>query len=142
MSDLLDASVWLPLSAADHVHHQRARYYWNEEAAEEVAFCRATALALLRHLTNRQILGDRAMSGKAAWQAVETWLAVPEVTFLAEPAGVDELLRQWAEQFDLRSGRWSDAYLAAFAVSTNCRLVSFDGDFRRFSGLQWLHLRP
>ena len=69
MRDLLDASVWLPLSAPDHVHYARAKRYWDEESADELVFCRVTALALLRHLTSSKILGDAALDGRAAWCA-------------------------------------------------------------------------
>lgn len=142
MPDLLDASVWLPLSAPDHVHHARARRYWEEEAAGEVAFCRVTALALLRHLTSPRILGDAALDGAAAWRALGTWLAVPRVTFRGEPAGVDGLLGSWASRLDLNSRHWTDAYLAAFAVAGGCRLVAFDSDFLMCPGIELLHLRP
>jgi len=140
MRDLLDASVWLPLSAPEHVHYPRARRYWDEESASELAFCRVTALALLRHLTNARILGDAALDGRAAWRALEAWLALPHITLLAEPPGLGELLAQWAGKHDLRAGQWTDAYLAAFAVASGCRLVAFDGDFHRYQGLEFLHL--
>jgi len=45
LPDLLDASVWIALSAPEHVHDARARRYWDEEAADDLVFCRATALA-------------------------------------------------------------------------------------------------
>lgn len=118
MRDLLDASVWLPLSAPEHAHYHRARRYWDVESASELAFCRVTALALLRHLTNTTILGSAALDGGAAWEALETWLSVPQVTLLPEPPGVDELLAQWARKLDLRTGQWTDAYLAAFAAAS------------------------
>lgn len=35
---------------------------------------------------------------------------------------------------------WPEAYLVTFASATNLRLVSFDRDFARFPGLNWLHL--
>lgn len=142
MPDLLDASVWLPLSAPDHVHHARALRYWDEEAAQDLAFCRVTALALLRHLTNPRIMGESVLEGKAAWSAITTWLAVPGVLMLAEPPGLDDLLGHWSAEMDLRAGLWTDAYLAAFAAASGCRLVAFDGDFRRFPGLSFLHLVP
>ena len=142
MRDLLDASVWLPLSAPDHVHYSRARRYWDDEAAGELAFCRVTALALLRHLTSPRILGEAALDGRAAWRALETWLALPQITLLSEPAGLDELLGQWAGQLDLRAGKWTDAYLAAFVVASGCRLVAFDRDFRRYPAVEFLHLQP
>ncbi|MGH9326232.1 MAG: TA system VapC family ribonuclease toxin [Terriglobia bacterium] len=141
MRDLLDASVWLPLSAPDHVHYARARRYWDHEAGGELAFCRVTALALLRHLTSPRILGSAALDGTAAWNALRTWLALPRITVLNEPAGLDELLGQWAGRLDLRGGKWTDAYLAAFAAAGGCRLVAFDGDFLAFPGVEFLHLR-
>jgi len=141
MRDLLDASVWLPLSAPDHAHYLRARRYWDDEAASELAFCRVTALALLRLLTNPRIFGEAALDGGTAWRALETWLALPQITLLGEPAGLDELLGQWAGQLDLRAGKWTDAYLAAFAAASDCRLVAFDSDFHRYPGVEFLHLR-
>lgn len=141
MLDLLDASVWLPLSVPDHAHYARARRYWDEEAAEELAFCRLTSLALLRHLSNARILGDSALSGEAAWKALATWRSAG-TGYLEEPPGLDQVLEHWSGELDLRAGHWTDAYLAAFSVAAGCRLVSFDRDFRRYPGLLWLHLTP
>jgi toxin-antitoxin system PIN domain toxin len=142
MPDLLDASVWVALSTGDHSHYARSRRYWDEEASDELAFCRLTALALLRHLTSPRILGEEALDGSRAWRALTTWLAVPRITLLAEPPGLDEFLGRWSDQPDLRGGHWTDAYLAAFAAASGCRLVSFDSDFRRYPGVEFLHLIP
>ena len=101
-----------------------------------------TAMALLRLLTNPRILGEAALDGGAAWRALATWLALPQIILLGEPAGLDELLGQWAGQFDLRAGKWIDAYLAAFAAASGCRLVAFDHDFQGYPGVGFLHLRP
>ena len=138
--DLLDASVWLSLSVPDHVHHTRARRYWEREAADRVVFCRLTALALLRHLSNPRVLGKAALTGDAAWHALQRWLALPETALLPEPPGVDELLGAWSAELTLRAGDWTDAYLAAFARAAGCRLVAFDGDFHRYPGVMLLHL--
>ncbi|HEX4160304.1 MAG TPA: TA system VapC family ribonuclease toxin [Rhizomicrobium sp.] len=140
MPDLLDVSVWLPLSVPDHVHHARALRYWREEAGEETAFCRITALALLRHLSNPRIVGAGALGGAAAWRALKTWLSVPGVRLLAEPAGVDEWLERWSNTLNPRGGDWTDAYLASFAAASNCPLVAFDTDFRKYAGISFLHL--
>ena len=141
MPDLLDVSVWVPLSAPDHVHHTRARRYWDEEADNELAFCRVSALALLRHLTNPRILGEVALDGAAAWRALATWLSIPRIVLLSEPAALDEWLARWSGELDLRGGQWTDAYLAAFAAASGSRLVAFDADFRRYTGVEFLHLR-
>lgn len=140
MPDLLDVSVWLALSAPEHAHHARALQYWRTEADETLAFCRMTALAFLRLITNPRILGGAALDGGAAWGALETWLAQPGVELLAEPPGIDEWLARWSGDLDLRGGHWSDAYLAAFAAAGGCRLVTFDGDFHRYRGVPLLLL--
>lgn len=86
MPDLLDASVWVALSTGDHSHYARSRRYWDEEASDELAFCRLTALALLRHLTSPRILGEEALDGSRAWRALTTWLAVPRITLFCWPS--------------------------------------------------------
>jgi toxin-antitoxin system PIN domain toxin len=142
MPDLLDASVWLPLSMPDHIHHLRALRYWQEESSEEMAFCRVTALALLRHLTNPRIVGPGALDGAGAWRALKVWLSQPGVKMLGEPSALDEWLERWSTACDPRGGNWTDAYLAAFAAAGGCRLVAFDRDFHRYPGLAFLHLAP
>lgn len=64
----------MPFSAPGHVHRRRSRQSWHHEAAEELVFYRVTALAFLRHLTNRRVLGKAALDGAAAWRALATWL--------------------------------------------------------------------
>ncbi|HEX9894578.1 MAG TPA: TA system VapC family ribonuclease toxin [Gemmatimonadales bacterium] len=140
MADLLDASVWLPLSAAGHVHHGRARDYWANQSGDQIAFCRVTVLALLRHLTNRRIMGPDVQTAEQAWGIYERWREVPDVLHLSEPDGVDAQLAEWSETLKLESGHWTDAYLAAVAVSGGHRLVTFDADFKRYPNLEFLHL--
>ncbi len=142
MNDLLDASVWVPLCAPDHVHHERARRYWETEAAPRIAFCRVTALALLRHLTNPRIMQHAVQTSAAAWDTYEHWLALPEIAFLSDPPQLHDRLRQLSQSVNLGPALWTDAYLAAFAMAGGYRLVAFDADFRRFPGLDLLHLTP
>lgn len=140
MPDLLDASVWIALSAPGHVHHQRVRRYWDDESADELVFCRSTALALLRYLMNSRILGDAALDSATAWGVLKTWLAAPRVAFADEPTGMNELLERWSGELDLRGGHWTDAYLATFAAASGCRFVALDPDFRRYPAVAFLHL--
>lgn len=140
MADLLDASVWLPLSAAGHAHHDAAVAYWTEESAGEVVFCRVTMLALLRHLTNPRIMGPDVQTGAQAWGVYDRWLAVPGVGMVPEADGVEDLLAEWSATRNLRSAIWTDAYLAAFALAGDHRLVAFDADFDPFPGLDLLRL--
>ena len=139
-TDLLDANVWLALAAAAHAHHRRAAAYWETEAAGISAFCRVTQLAFLRHLTNKAIMGDQALSPAAAWKKLQEFLALPEVECLAEPAGLEERLGDFCNLGRTSPSLWTDAYLAAFAKCAGVRLVTFDRGFSRFRGLELLIL--
>lgn len=140
MPDLLDANIWISLSAPDHVHYKRARQYWDEEADRELFFCRITALALLRYLTNAKVLGNKAMGSAEAWQALHTWLKDPSVRYAHEPSGLDDWLGRWSLEKIIRSAAWTDTYLAAFAAAGRFRLVTFDSDFRNYPEIQTLYL--
>jgi toxin-antitoxin system PIN domain toxin len=142
MSDLLDANVWVALAAADHVHHEHALRYWQEESAESVSFCRVTALAFLRLVTNAHVMQHAVLTSGEAWALLQEWLRLPEVSFLNEPVGLDEQLGQFSRVMSIRPKLWTDAYLAAFAIAGNHRVVTFDGDFEKFSGLNLLLLQP
>ncbi len=98
-------------------------------------------MAYLRLLSNRSVAGSSALEGASAWRALQTWQSLPLVRWAHEPEGLDEFLRPWAEMLHLRGGDWTDAYLAAFSIAGGYRLVSLDADFRRFPGLDWLHLK-
>lgn len=113
------------------MHHRRALEYWEWGGAEELAFCRVTALALLRHLTNPRILGPAALDGGAAWRALVTWLEPPGVRLYGEPAGLDDWLASWSAELDLRDE----------CLPGRFRLVAFDDGFRRYRGVDFLHLR-
>ena len=129
-------------AAPDHVHHERARRYWEVEATDQLAFCRVTLLALLRHLTNPHIMRHAVQTCRAAWETVNRWLKLPEVVILRDPTGVDDALGRLSQTVDLGPALWTDAYLTAFAMAGSHRLVTFDKDFRRFPGLHLLLLSP
>jgi len=51
------------------------------------------------------------------------------------------LLKQLVSLNVTASNMISDAWLAAVALEHNARIISFDGDFARFPGLNWSHLQ-
>lgn len=132
--DLPDVNVWLALANADHVFHGRARQYWETLRPEGVAFCRITMLGFLRLVTNPKVMGGRPFTREEAWSAYGTFRSLPEVRFLEEPREIE--VRFADLEFPQRL--WTDAYLAAFAIAGNCRIVSFDADFRQFPRLEFL----
>ena len=134
--------MWLSLAVEAHVHHARARAYWEHEAAPACAFCRVTQLAFLWHLTNRTVMGEQVLAPSAAWKRRGEFLALPEVRCLSEPAGLDEQLGRFCGLGRASPNLWTDAYLAAFAKCAGLRLVTFDHAFSRFEELELLTLKP
>lgn len=138
--DLPDVNVWLALSFADHQHHQRAHRYWYEEAGERLAFCRVTALGFLRLSTNTSAMSGQPLTVPQAWQAYQAFRRLPEIVLIGEPEDCEAWLERWALGSRPTPRQWTDAYLAAVAMAEGLRVVSFDGDFTRFDGLDLLHL--
>ena len=142
LADLLDVNVWLSLSIPDHVHHVRAKRYWDTEAADLRVLNRVVALGILRLLTDARTFGTAALDAAAARRVLRSWLGMQRVTFAHDPPQLDDVLDDWAGSLDIRGRHWTDAYLAAFATAGGYRLVSFDAGFVRYPGLAWLHLQP
>lgn len=141
MTDLLDINVWLALVDKRHAHHLAASRYWEEDAAEALAFCRITSMGFLRLSTHPRALAN-PLSPQEAWIIYKQFLALPILRFLAEPPGLDDHFCALTCAPAFPHHLWTDAYLAAFSLAASCRLVSFDGDFQRFPGLDFLHIKP
>lgn len=140
--DLPDVNVWLALADADHAHHAAARRYWEAGEADELVFCRVTMLGLMRLATHPKVMHGRPWTASQAWKVWRGFSALPEVSLRPEPAGIGEILARLSDKPDFPQALWTDAYLAAVALAAGWRLVSFDGDFRRFPGLHFLRLDP
>lgn len=111
------------------------------EAAPAAAFCRVTHLAFLRLLTNRAIMAGQTLSPLAAWKKASDFLALPEVRFCVEPAGLEEQLAAFCVMGKTSPNLWTDAYLAAFARCAGFRLVTFDAGLAAFPKVDVLLLK-
>ncbi len=137
---LCDTNVWLALSLSDHMHHKVARD-WLETIEEpaSIQFCRATQLGLLRLLTNAAVLapyGNPPLTNKEAWAVYEAFAADDRIVLRTnEPTGVETRWKDLAVHSTASPKLWMDAYLAAFALSGGCRMVTTDTGFRKFSDL-------
>jgi len=98
-------------------------------------------LALLRLLTNREVMRNAPFTPDQAWLAYRSFLALPEVSFLPESSAAEPQMAAWSDSPAFVPDRWTDAWLAALSVSTRYRLVSFDADFRDFPGISFFHLK-
>jgi predicted nucleic acid-binding protein len=65
-----------------------------------------------------------------AWEAYDRWLADDAVSFVDEPSGLDRRFRALTRAKRAAPQAWADAYLAAFAETSQLTLVTFDRAFR------------
>ncbi len=142
---LCDNNVWLALALSRHVHHRRARD-WLDKVAEPgtILFCRATQQTFLRLLTNASVLGaygNPPLTNNEAWAAYQALLADDRIVFRAEePAELEVRWHEFARRDTASPKLWMDAYLAAFALASDCKMVTTDIAFRQFPGLDLLLL--
>ncbi len=135
-ASLIDANVWLALAVDAHVHHTTATSWFDGQAAGTRAFCRIMQLALLRHLTNVKIMGTaNVQTQEGAWRVFDAMSADPRVVFLDEPTGLGTVFKSLTQLSRPAHKRWTDAYLAAFALTIGIDVVTFDADLRGFTGL-------
>lgn len=125
--NLLDVNVWVSLTLQVHPHYLPAKQWLAQLGPQEqLSFCRQTQLGLLRVLTLQTIPGTLGLTQAEAWILYEAFLADPRVTFTDEPDGLQEIFRRLSFRDEVSPKRWADDYLAAFALSANLTLVTFD----------------
>ena len=143
-SDLCDVNVLVALAIERHGHHRAASAWLGDvHIPGGIVICRATQQGFLRLLTTASVVAPydfRPMSNDEAWARSETLLADDRLTVRAEPDGLDSLWRGFAARRSASPKLWMDAYLAAFAKAGGCRMVTTDGAFRQFTGLDLLVL--
>ena len=139
--DLPDVNVWLALSIKEHLHHAAATAYWSDLSLARIWFCRVTMLGLVRLLTQRAVAQQAVMTLNQAMDFYAEISALSNVGGVAiEPSEIEGILDKFVTS-ELAAKHLTDAYLAAFAVSSGLRLVTFDQDFERFHGLSLLRLK-
>ncbi|MBT5927037.1 MAG: PIN domain-containing protein [Verrucomicrobia bacterium] len=137
MQKFLDVNVWLPILWPKHTASQTAQE-WLSREKEMLVICRVVQLALLRHLTNSAILGEDVLSNANASKLLQDILNAGNCQFAEEPLELTSMFPKAGESTNSRRNVWTDAYLAAFAITGNYELVTFDRDFSRYRkmGLQ------
>jgi hypothetical protein len=123
-----DINVWIALTVESHVHHSRARA-WYESIGDSgrVFFSRITQLGLLRLLTAEAVMGpDEVMSQSEAWTTYDRWLEDDRISFLIEPPEIEPAFRALTQSAQAAPKDWADSYLAAFATAAQLTLVTFD----------------
>lgn len=145
---LPDVNFWLALILSKHIHHEAARkWLGSEDSRSSVCFCRATQQAFLRLLTTSAVFtpyGNTPLSNRDAWNLYAELKRDERIGYAEEPAGIEATWKILAMSAASSPKVWMDAYLAAFAVVGEMRLVTLDRGFRNFEtqGLDLLLLNP
>ena len=72
---------------------------------------------------------EEVLTQAQAWEAYDVWMEDSRVLFLNESSSLDAVFRSLSRVRYPNPKTWSDSYLAAFAVSSGLRLVTFDQAF-------------
>ncbi|MGH8288871.1 MAG: TA system VapC family ribonuclease toxin [Steroidobacteraceae bacterium] len=129
MTCIADANVLFPLLVQGHAAHERAMEWWQERADGAVGTCLLTRLAVLRLLSSRVAMnGDpvKPKEARAAWQQ----LADDPRSFQidSEPAIHEHRFATLVTGREPTPNLWTDAWLAALALSLDYELATFDHD--------------
>ncbi len=133
---LADVNTVLPLLVRDHEFYKPAQRWFDRLASNEAGLCRQVQLAVIRLLGNRHIMGDLAMPASTALRMLEQLLEDERISFVQEPELLDSVFPGFLNMPVPAAKLVSDAYLAAFAMASSRRMVTFDSGFRQFKGLE------
>ena len=131
-----DANVLLYAVNSASAHHEES-LEWLERSlagAEAVGFSWVVLLAFIRVSTNRSVLPEALDVDESTAQVLD-WLGAPAAVQLEPTARHAEVLRGLLLDSGTAGNLTTDAHLAALAVEHGGRVVSYDRDFGRFTGV-------
>jgi uncharacterized protein len=135
---VIDANLLIHAVNRDAPLHAPAKA-WLEQALsgrETVGLPWTVLLAFLR-LTTRPGLFRRPLPIPAALELIGSWLDRESVTLVHPGPRHYQLLSDLLMECGTGGNLTSDAHLAALAIEHGAQLCSLDGDFSRFSRLDW-----
>ena len=134
---LCDVNVIVALVHDAHEHSGIAND-WLESISRrrQVRLCRVSQLGFLRVITSPRVFGRYALRAVEAWSAFDTLISDDRFSYTEEPKDTELVFRELAEALQPGAVVGTDVYLAAFARAGEFEIVTFDGGFRRFSGLR------
>lgn len=137
---LPDVNLLIYAHNEDSEQFERANKWFKEllTGKESVCFCWETINGFIRISTNHRAMPN-PIPLQAAFSVIENWLNQPNVLFLTPTKDHLSRLRQIAETADAKGPLFTDAILAAFAITHNATIASTDRDFRLFDGLKLIN---
>jgi hypothetical protein len=126
-----DLNVWIALTYTKHVHYDFAQRWFSSLPEEaHLCFCRFTQIGFLRLITTQAVMREEVLSQAAAWELYDDWLSNGGVLYLEEPSSIEETFRSLTQSRNASPKDWADSYLAAFAMVSDLRFVTFDQAFQ------------
>jgi uncharacterized protein len=118
--------------------YEKAKAWWEGclTNQETIGLSWAVILGFVRIVTNRRIFKEPTLVSDAI-EAVESWLASPQVQVLHPGPDHARLVFGYLREVGTAGDLTSDAHLAALAREYQGIIHSADNDFARFSGLRW-----
>jgi len=118
--------------------YAKAKARWENclTSRETIGLSWAVILGFVRIVTNRRIFKEPT-SVSDAIEAVESWLASPQVQILHPGPDHAGLVFGYLHEVGTAGDLTTDADLAALAREYQGTIHSADTDFARFSGLRW-----
>jgi toxin-antitoxin system PIN domain toxin len=136
---LVDANVLLYAVNTDAAHHERSRH-WLDDAlsgADTVAFAWIALLAFVR-LSTKPELFPSPLGVEGAMDRVDAWLGAAPAVVIDPTVDHPRILRELLRPLGTGGNLVNDAHLAALSIEHRCGIVSFDNDFDRFPGVDWI----
>lgn len=143
MRCIADANVLLPLLIEGHPHQGPAGAWWEESDDGDIGLSLPVHMALLRLLTNSRVMGSSVLRPAQAWGVVGSLIDDPRIEVIEQvPAAHSAHWHHCVVRREPDPDLWTDAWLAAMALSHDCEMVTFDRGFRSFSKLKLRLLGP
>lgn len=136
MGALVDINVLVALLHARHLHSARA-VAWLASLDENhaIAICRVAQMGALRILTRPSVMKEDVKSAAEFWRGWTMLLEDDRFSRVDEPPGFESVWQTVTTRLRRGEVAETDAYLAAFALAGQHRLVSFDRGMKRFTGV-------
>lgn len=137
MTCIADANVLFPLLVQGHAAHEVAKGWWDEQPDGAVGTCLPTRLAVLRLLTDRVAMNGTPVSPEEALNAWGRLSNDPRSLHVdGEPAEHESRFVSLVSSRQPTPNLWTDAWLAALAISLDYEMTTFDRGFKSFRGLR------
>lgn len=137
---IVDANVLLYAVDEQSPFHDAARSWLNEamNGVERVGLPWVSLMAFQRIITHPRVTAN-PLSPADAWGFVTDWLDADQAWVPAPGVRHRDILGRLLAGGDLHGNLVTDAHLAALGLEYGTAVSSFDSDFARFDGLEWIN---